>query len=241
MSSVARRRQEVPPYAAVLLRRILQTYWPDRVVFSAYGLREGFVFDQLPAEERSKDPLLAAAADFGAREGRFGDVGELLTAWTGPLFPEEDAARLRLRRAVCHLSDLAWREHSDYRASQALYQLLHHPFSGLDHPGRAFIAYAVFSRYGGDPKAPEAATARALLTPEALVRARILGLALRLAYRLTAGTRALLESTQLVIVDGKLRLVLPSDGSVPYGEAVENRFKALVEACDAEPGGIVVR
>ncbi len=240
MSGIARRRQEVLPYAAVLLRRILKTYSPDGVVFSAYGLREGFVFDQLPAKERGKDPLLAAAAEFGAREGRFGDLGELLTAWTGPLFPEEDAAELRLRRAVCHLSDLAWREHSDYRAGQAVYRLLHHPFSGLDHQGRAFIAYAVFNRYGGGPKAPEAATARALLTPEALARARILGLALRLAYRLTAGTRALLESTSLVIVDGKLRLVLPGDGSVPHGEAVESRYKALAEACDAEPGGIVV-
>ncbi len=240
MSGIARRRQEVLPYAAVLLRRILQTYSPDRVVFSAYGLREGFVFDQLPAEERGRDPLLAAAADFGAREGRFGDLGALLTAWTGPLFPEEDAACLRLRRAVCHLSDLAWREHSDYRAGQAVYRLLHYPFSGLDHEGRAFVAYAVFNRYGGAPKAPEAATARALLTTEAMGRARILGLALRLAYRLTGGTRALLESTQLVIEDGKLRLVLPSDGSVPYGEAVENRYKALAEACDAEPGGIVV-
>ena len=157
-----------------------------------------------------------------------------------PRLTAEDAARLRLRRAVCHLSDLAWREHSDYRAGQAVYRLLHHPFSGLDHEGRAFVAYAVFNRYGGGPKAPEAATARALLTAEALARARILGLALRLAYRLTAGTPALLESTKLAIVDGKLRLILPSDGSVPHGEAVEARFKALVEACDTEPGGIVV-
>jgi exopolyphosphatase/guanosine-5'-triphosphate,3'-diphosphate pyrophosphatase len=238
MSGVARRRQDVLPYAALLLRRILRTHSPDRVVFSAYGLREGFVFDRLPAEERTRDPLLAAAADFGRREGRFGDLGKLLAAWTGPLFAAEDPAWLRLRQAACHLSDLAWREHRDYRASQALYRLLHYPFSGLDHPGRAFIAYTVFNRYGGAPAVREVATARALLTPEAMARARILGLALRLAYRLTAGTRALLESTRLVLEDGKLRLILPSDGTAPLGEAVERRFQALAEACGADSGRI---
>jgi exopolyphosphatase/guanosine-5'-triphosphate,3'-diphosphate pyrophosphatase len=240
LSGVARRRQHVLPHAALLLRRILQTHPPDRVVFSAYGLREGFVFDRLPAEERTRDPLLAAAADFGAREGRFGDLGELLAAWTRPLFPEEDPARLRLRQAACHLSDVAWREHSDYRAAQALYRLLHYPFSGLDHSGRAFIAYAVFNRYGGGSNVREAATARALLTPEATAQARTLGLALRLAYRLTGGTRALLENTRLVREDGELHLVLPSDGAAPLGEAVERRFQALVEACGAERGRIVV-
>jgi exopolyphosphatase/guanosine-5'-triphosphate,3'-diphosphate pyrophosphatase len=238
ISGAARRRQDMLPYAALLLRRILRLCLPRQIVLSSYGLREGFVFDRLPAEERAKDPLLAAAADLGAREGRFGDLGALLAEWTGPLFPEQDPASRRLRQAACHLSDLAWREHSDYRAAQALYRILHYPFSGLDHPERAFLAYAVFNRYGRTDAA-KAATARALLTPQEAERARVLGLALRLAYRLSGGTRALLESTKLVIEDGDLHLVLPGDGSVPLGEAVERRFQALVQASGAERGRIV--
>jgi exopolyphosphatase/guanosine-5'-triphosphate,3'-diphosphate pyrophosphatase len=239
ISGVARRRHDILPYAALLLRRMLRLYRPKQVVLSSYGLREGFVFDRLPAEERARDPLLAAAAEVAVREGRFGDMGALLAEWTGPLFPEEDPASQRLRQAACHLSDLAWREHSDYRAAQALYRVLHYPFSGLDHPGRAFLAYAVFTRYGGRVEAADAATAHALLTPQDANRARILGLALRLAYRLSGGTRALLESTELVLEGGELRLVLPGDGSVPLGEAVERRFQALVQASGAERGRIV--
>jgi exopolyphosphatase/guanosine-5'-triphosphate,3'-diphosphate pyrophosphatase len=238
ISGTARRRQEVLPYAALLLRRILRLCRPARVVLSAYGLREGFMFEQLPAEERAKDPLLAAAADLGIREGRFGDLGALLAAWTGPLFPEQDPESRRLHLAVCHLSDLAWREHSDYRGAQALYRVLHYPFSGLDHRGRAFLGYAVFNRYGRSDAAT-AATARALLTPGEAESARVLGLALRLAYRLSGGSRAVLQSTKLAFQPGELRLVLPGDGSIPLGETVERRFQALAKASGAERGRIV--
>jgi hypothetical protein len=48
----------------------------------------------------------------------------------------------------------------------------------------------------------------------------------------------LLESTRLVLEDGKLRLILPSDGTAPLGEAVERRFQALAEACGADSGRI---
>jgi exopolyphosphatase/guanosine-5'-triphosphate,3'-diphosphate pyrophosphatase len=238
ISGAARRRQEILPYAALLLRRILQYCQPAQVVLSAYGLREGFMFEQLPAEEQARDPLLAAAADLGIREGRFGDLGALLAAWTAPLFPEQDPESRRLHQAVCHLSDLAWREHSDYRGAQALYRVLHYPFSGLDHRGRAFLGYAVFNRYGRADGATTA-TARALLTSEEAERACVLGRALRLAYRLSGGSRTVLESTKLVLVDGELQLLLPSDGSTPLGEAVDRRFDALVQASSAERGRIV--
>lgn len=237
---VPRRRLEVLPLAALLLDRILKLGRPKQVVLSSHGLREGFLFERLPPAERAKDPLLAAAEDFARREGRFGGLGDQLAGWIEPLFSEADAAWRRLVLAACHLSDFAWREHPDYRAGQALFRVLHYPFSGLDHPGRAFIAYAIFSRYGGGPQAPEAATARALLSSRAARGARVTGLALRLAYTLSAGTSTLLKSTRLTVADGTLGLVLPSDGAVPLGEAVERRFAALVEAADLEDGGIEV-
>jgi exopolyphosphatase/guanosine-5'-triphosphate,3'-diphosphate pyrophosphatase len=227
---VPRRRLEVLPYAALLLGRIMKLGQPKRVVLSSYGLREGFLFERLPEAERAKDPLLAAAKDFARREGRFGNLGSQLAGWIEPLFADEDANWRRLRLAACHLSDFAWREHPDYRAGQALFRVLHYPFSGLDHPGRAFIGYAVFSRYGGGPQAKEAATARALLSPSAAHGARLAGLALRLAYTLSGGTSTLLRSTRLVVERDRLHLMLPSDGSVPSGEAVERRFAALAEA-----------
>ncbi len=238
--SVPRRRLEVLPYAALLLGRILKVGRPKLVVLSSHGLREGFLFERLPPAERAKDPLIAATEDFALREGRFGDLGDQLASWIEPLFSKADAACRRLLLATCHLSDFAWREHPDYRAGQAFFRVLHYPFSGLDHPGRAFIAYAIFTRYGGGSQAPEAATALALLSSSVARDARVAGLALRLAYTLSAGISALLEGTRLAVGDGKLQLVLPSDGSVPLGEAVERRFAALVEAADVADGRIEV-
>ena len=69
-------------------------------------------------------------------------------------------------------------------------------------------------------------------------RARVLGLAIRLAFTLSAGTRDLLHKTGLTYEDGQLRLVLPDDGSVPHGEAVDRRFNALLEAAEAK-GGLI--
>jgi exopolyphosphatase/guanosine-5'-triphosphate,3'-diphosphate pyrophosphatase len=66
-----------------------------------------------------------------------------------------------------------------------------------------------------------------------------LGLALRLAYRLSGGSRAVLQSTKLAFQPGELRLVLPGDGSIPLGETVERRFQALAKASGAERGRIV--
>ena len=61
------------------------------------------------------------------RDGRFGLMGDLLERWTAPLFAGETAEQQRLRQAVCWLSDIAWRDHPDYRAEQSFSQILHLP------------------------------------------------------------------------------------------------------------------
>ena len=61
---------------------------------------------------------------------------------------------------------------------------------------------------------------------------------MRLAYTLSAGVAGLLEQTSLELQEGELHLLLPGDGSVPIGEAVERRFEALVGAAEDEDGFI---
>jgi exopolyphosphatase/guanosine-5'-triphosphate,3'-diphosphate pyrophosphatase len=239
MTSVTRRRVETIPYAALLLSRVLALARPDRVFWSSFGLREGFLFDLLPDEERAKDPLIETVIDFARREGRFGEIGDDLSAWTEPLFADEKQPWRRLREATCHLSDIAWREHPDYRATHALTRILHHPFSGVDHPGRAFMAFAVFTRYGGSGEDGDVDKAAVLITGKNRKRARVLGLAVRLAYTLSAGTRELLHKTALELDEDALRLRLPGDGSVPQGEAVERRFAALAAAIGVKQSEIV--
>ena len=233
LGSVSRRRAEALPHAALLLGSIVEIGQAREVVFSSFGLREGFLYDRLPDSERLQDPLLVAAVDFAQREGRFPDLGEDLHHWVATLFEDDKPAQARMVAVTCHLADVAWREHPDYRAIQAYTRLLYHPFVGIDHVDRAFLAFAVFVRYGGDAEDAAIGTARALLSEKLLQRARILGLALRLAFSLSGGTGAMLARARLSLSSRELVLTLPADGSLPPGEAIERRLKALADALGA--------
>jgi exopolyphosphatase / guanosine-5'-triphosphate,3'-diphosphate pyrophosphatase len=240
IQNVSRRRRETLPFAALVLGRLLRQMQCSQVTFSTFGLREGYLFNQLPEETKALDPLQSVAEEIAEREGRFGDLGESLLAWCDGLFPDETAEERRLRLAACHLSDLAWREHPDFRGIQALRRILHHPFVGIDHPGRAFIAYTVFLRYGESPDSKQAAPAIGLLSERWRAKAILLGSALRLSYRVSAATRWVLDHSSVNVVDGVLELRLPNDGSVPDGEAVQRRLKALAQAGGFEEMRIVV-
>lgn len=233
MTGVSRRRVESLPYAAMLLGGLIEVGQPKEIVFSSFGLREGFLFDRLPAIERARDPLLLAAVEVAQREGRFPDLGDDLVRWMSALMPDEKPPMTRLIAVLCHLADIAWREHPDYRALQAYNRLLYHPFIGLDHNERAFLAYGVYVRYGGG-KAQETAVALALLSDKQRAKARVLGLALRLAFSLSGGTGTMLARSRLELAGTKLSLMLPADGSLPPGEAIERRLKALADAVGAK-------
>ncbi len=232
IAGMSRRRLDTLPFAALLLERLLRLTKPAAIEFSAFGLREGHLFSRLPAAEQQKDPLLAAAAEFGEAAHRFGPLGLLLHDWTAPLFRKESSDARRLRLAVCHLSDIAWRDHPDYRAREACTRILHLPVSGIEHPERVSAALALAMRYGGDVDMPELRGVRRMLDEAQEQDAIVLGLALRLAYSLSGATASLLRRTG-VRLDGKtLALVLPEGGRVMLGEAVQRRLEALGRALD---------
>lgn len=236
IEGVTKSRLETLPVAAEVLRRVLRALRCRNVVFSALGLREGHHFDLLSATEQARDPLLEVATDIASRTARFDMLGEDLLAWTDCLFTDESADEQRLRLAACLLSDVAWREHPDYRPIQALMQILHFPFSGTGHSERVFLATAVHTRYGGAAEGGDVAPYLALLKPETARQARILGLALRLAYRVSGATGTVLRRSALAydVAAKTLRLRLPDDGSAPGGEAVLRRFDALAQALGVE-------
>ncbi|TVQ35707.1 MAG: Ppx/GppA family phosphatase [Geminicoccaceae bacterium] len=229
LEHVSKRRQEGLPAAALVLAAVLRALQPNAVVFSAAGLREGRLFAKLRAAERARDPLLVAAKWYGGRESRFGAVGERLVDWTAALFADETAGERRLREAACHLSDVAWSTHPDYRDAYALDRVLHLPLPGVSHPDRAFLALAIYLRYRGNPCALAARTVRALAGESAATRAIQLGQALQLAYRLSGATAHLIACSRLEVAPGRIRLVLPDDGSLPLGEAVERRLATLAK------------
>ena len=230
LPGVPARRARTLPAAALLLDRVLKRLAPERVVFSALGLREGWLYSQLREEERYLDPLVEGAQLIGLPLARVPNFAPALVRWTADLFPGESPNDVRLRVAVCALSDLAWRDHPDVRAEESFRRLLHFPFIGVEHPERVFIASAVHARYSGKPDDRTIQAAQALLPRSSRKRAQILGRAILLAYRVSAGMPAVLNRSRLRITGNCVHLDIADVARVPDSEAVTDRLRLLAAA-----------
>jgi exopolyphosphatase/guanosine-5'-triphosphate,3'-diphosphate pyrophosphatase len=235
ITTISRRRLDVVPLAALVLRKLITLAGPQSVVFSALGLREGYAYGLIPAEERLPDPLIAGYIAVGRRQSRFRLDGDLLQQWTSPLFGDLTQEVQRRHRATCWLSDLAWSEHPDYRAKQAFIRSLTLPFAGSTHPDRVFVATALHARYGGSAEDPVKEPTERLLDERATDEARTLGLALRLAYTLCAGSIELLAALRLSHSGNTLALDVPSESSLFVGETVQRRLDAVARSLSLSP------
>ena len=235
ITTISRRRLDVVPLAALVLRKLITLAGPQSVVFSALGLREGYAYGLVPTEERIPDPLIAGYMVVGRRQSRFRLDGDLLQQWTSPLFGDFSDAVRRRHRAACWLSDLAWSEHPDYRAKQAFIRSLTLPFAGSTHPDRVFVATALHARYGGSAEDPVKEPTQRLLDERATDEARTLGLALRLAYTLCAGSIELLAELRLGRSGNTLTLDVPSESSLFVGETVQRRLDAVARSLSLNP------
>jgi exopolyphosphatase/guanosine-5'-triphosphate,3'-diphosphate pyrophosphatase len=211
------------PDATALLLSVLRHLGSSGSVVSAYGLREGLLYQRLTPAQRLEDPLIAAARDEGERSGRFPEHGDLLDAWIAPLF--DDAPELaRLRHAACLLADVGWRANPEFRAERGMEIALHGNWVAIDAAGRAILAQALYTALGGGLGTPEALAM--LADAESLARARLWGLAIRLGQRLSGGVAAPLKRSR-VALEATLTLTLDQKDEALYGEAVEKRHKAL--------------
>ena len=235
LQGIDKGRADTLPLAAMTLVRVLALSGASSVVFSAAGVREGVVHDLLPARTRSQDPLLAAISRMADRAGRGSVVGEELRQWTDPLFADESAAHTRMRTAACLLSDIAWGVHPDYRTAEAVTTILHAPYVGIDHPGRAFVALAVGTRYGDDEAPDRIEQARSLLDSPAQENAERLGRALRLGHTVCGGGAGILPQTRLVLDDHTLTFVVGAKLAALLGEKVEKRLESLAKAFHRKP------
>jgi exopolyphosphatase/guanosine-5'-triphosphate,3'-diphosphate pyrophosphatase len=232
---VPKKRLDTLPLAAVALDRLIDIMKPDRLVFSAQGLREGLLYSKLTPAQRREDPFLAACAAVANRSQRFDVSGQELYDWLDPLFPNEDAAQKRLRMAACLLGDIAWNEHPDYRAEQAFWRVLRMPVTGVDHASRVYVAAAIGARYGANDNGEAATRVYRLISSEDLTRAQVLGKALRFAFSLSAGSRRILKVTRLSLDKNGLTLKLPRGGDALLGELVVRRFENIAKQLDRKP------
>jgi exopolyphosphatase/guanosine-5'-triphosphate,3'-diphosphate pyrophosphatase len=232
-------RRPLLSYGALVLEEVVRIAKPKEIVFSALGVREGLLYALLDPEEQKVDPLIAAARDLNLLRSRSPEHGDELIAWTDRLMKtsglDETAEERRLRHAACLLADIGWRVHPDYRGEQSLNIIAHASFVGIDHPGRAYLALAVFFRHAGLVDDELSPRLRELASARVLDRARVLGAAMRVAYLLSAAMPGVLPHTPLQVERGRLVQHLPGAYAALVGERVFNRVRQLARLIGREP------
>jgi exopolyphosphatase / guanosine-5'-triphosphate,3'-diphosphate pyrophosphatase len=232
-------RRPLLAYAALVLEHLVRVARPQTVVISALGVREGLLYSLLDAQQRKRDPLIAAAQDLNVLRSRSPRHGDELISWTDDFLAssgiDETAEEKRLRHAACLLADIGWRAHPDYRGEQSLNIVANAAFVGIDHPGRAFLALTVFFRHVGLVDEELSPRLRELASTRMLDRARILGASLRVAFLISAAMPGILPRAPLRVE--RRRLVLDLDGKLAplAGERLFNRIRQLARLIGREP------
>jgi exopolyphosphatase/guanosine-5'-triphosphate,3'-diphosphate pyrophosphatase len=228
IEGMSKKRSETLPYAAVVLEQLIEALDLKRIEISAYGVREGLLFEAMPPGVRRLDPLIEGCASLGARQGVADELGAALDVWLAPAlgalppcFGERDAV---LASAACRLADLGARLHPDHRADLVFEQVLRAPIAGQTHAERAFLAAATFARHATAFTPPDLAVLERLLSPARLKRARAVGAAIRLGCDLSGRSAPLLARSRLIIDKGDLLLTAePGYADLLLGEQTAKR------------------
>ena len=144
----------------------------------------------------------------------------------------------RLRHAACLMSDIGWRAHPDYRGEKSLNLIAHSGLVGIDHPGRMFMALAVYFRHAGPRRAARRTICRSgckAIGKRAQKRARIVGAAIRAAHMVSIGMAGIIDETPLSYEGNKLVLTLPKAYASLDGERLRRRFDVLAALVQHEP------
>lgn len=233
---VSKNRIPLLKYGAAVLLALVKEMQPSRIVISALGIREGFLYSRLQEDERQRDPLIEGARELSLLRSRSPQNTEELVDWTSSLYTAlgwaESSSQERLRIAACLLSDVGWRAHPDYRGLQSINTIAHAAFIGIDHPGRAFVALCAFFRHEGQLADEELPDIARLLTPDMLKRARLLGLAFKTSHMISASMAGFLGQSRFHREEDHLLLVITQEQVGHVGERLMRRLGQIGKLTD---------
>lgn len=234
LEEAAAKRAETLPYAAVVLERVMQVGGFDRMIVSAFGLREGVLIERMSDAALMQHPLIAAAEALAGRWSPRKAFGPTLERWIAPAFDgqeptfskERDAV---LRGAAARLADVGGPLHPDQRSEIIFDMILRAPLAAINHVERAYLAAAIHHRYTKAPPRHADAYNR-LLTPDQQAAAAALGSVLRLGADLSGRSEALLSHFELSAVDGTLLLKVKKKAAQLATETALRRLDAAASA-----------
>jgi len=232
--STSPERMELVPLASEVLRQLLSVLKPTEIDVSAYGIREGLLYEQMPQMLRERDPLIEAARMAEMTQARIPGFGKKLFDFISPLFRDAPKERARLIRAACLLHDTTWRAHPDYRAEACFDNATRANLGGLDHPGRVFLGMALLHRYKNSRAGSRMEPLFRLLTEDEMQEAEILGKAMRFAAMFAIGDPAQAGRMSWHPRKALLELELTPLGRDLFGEVAQARFASLALAMRAQ-------
>ncbi|MBK6466363.1 MAG: Ppx/GppA family phosphatase [Rhodobacter sp.] len=227
-------RMELVPLACEVLREIIRVLKPSEIDVSAYGIREGLLYEQMPQRLRARDPLIEAARVTEMIQSRLPGFGKKLFAFLEPLFKGVAADRLRLIKAACLLHDTTWRAHPDYRAEACFDNATRANLGGLDHPGRVFLGLALLHRYKNSRTGSRMEPLFRLLSDADIQEAEVLGKAMRFGAMFAVGDPAQAGELRWQPRKRLLTLTLTEEGVGLFGEVAQARLAALAQALKAQ-------
>lgn len=230
---VSAARMTLVPYAADVLKQVIKTFRPHDIAVSAYGIREGMLYEQMPDQLRDRDPLIESCHFAEAKDARLPGFGKVLFDFILPLFKSAPPEKLRLIKAACLLHDVSWRAHPDYRAEVCFDNATRANLGGLKHSERVFVGLALLHRYSNSRNGTRFEPMFRLVAPRDIHQAEVLGKAMRFGAMLwlqkdqTPGELRWFPKKRL------LELILTKDAAPLFGEVAQSRFSSLAQALEA--------
>ena len=228
VQEVARKRAFTIPYAAAVLKSVIEIGKFKSVMISSYGVREGIIFDSLDPAERAEDPL-DAGIDGLIADDQAAEFGRALAEWASEAAPY--TLNARLSAAACRLVDIGALLHPDHRADLAFDLVARAPLPGLSHRDRAALALAVASRF---KRGLRNEVSEKLLDENLAGRARALGALMRLAADFSGRSADLLKHARLTCDGDTLTLKVASPYRALVSESVERRLEQAADELDMD-------
>jgi exopolyphosphatase / guanosine-5'-triphosphate,3'-diphosphate pyrophosphatase len=230
---VNRDRLELLPAAAKMLQCLLKVFTCDRVIFCAYGVRDGYLWQQHETalhgssrEERAFREGLAYAEYIRLLSPHW----QALHDWIQPLFPSLSARQALVLKLACLLTDgAAWEgEGKSVKGTLAVDRMIGAPLFCLTHAEKMLLALVLYASYTGEDTGKAVAGLLPWIAPEERRFALKLGTALRLARALVSDQYGLLAQVPLQGGETPI-LVFPAASLIQTSETVERRLTALYD------------
>lgn len=232
-TSTSATRMALVPIAAQVLKRLIHSFRPKEIAVSSYGIREGMLYEQMPARIRRRDPLIEACRFAEQKDARVPGFGKELYEFLSPLYKSAKPDHKRLIKAACLLHDVSWRAHPDYRHEVCFDNATRANLGGLTHQERVFLGLALLHRYKNSRQGSRFDDLFEILDENDLIKAEVLGKAMRFGAMFAMDGPQDKAELRWFPKKRELHLRLEPGAKDLFGEVAAARFDAFAAALGA--------